>query len=423
MRNKANTFLIVSFLCVLNVGFSAVDSRLMVNTHSKSFKEKLIDIETISRGLISRDMFYSIPVRNLGEDPIFKFLISDSTIYAMQDCQLNIWEWNDTVWVNRVKDNYKGWCVPNYYLYKKNIIGFTGFGFWTSNSGVYSFDLDSNNWKLINVENNVPHFVSKADFKIGNDTIISLMVDGFEKGVNKEGKIINSYGFDLRLNKWFNVESYFELNVFSNFYNKKIFDMENTTHVFFNAYHMILDKKSLTFYYVSEKKMIDYDFYYNSSSSVTGIINGETIFIMDEVPANAVFAGTIKFTEFKNVKNMNQKNNSSLWAMIGLVFLLLFGISLLWRLKYSKNNIQLLKKSPVNLISILVERTGEVFDSNEFDVLIGIDNDNSPDLIRAKRSRIIKEVNNKYEKLEGKFLITRQKSPKDNRYMLYYIEK
>jgi len=423
MRNKANTFLVFSFICVFNIGFSAEESRLLLNTHSKSFKEKLIDIETISKGLITREMFYSIPVRNLDEDPIFKFLISDSTIYAMQDCQLNVWEWNDTAWVNRVKDNYKGWCIPNYYLYKKNIIGFTGSGFWTSNSGIYSFDLDSNNWKLINVKNKAPHFVSKVDFKIGNDTIVSLMVGGFEKHVNKRGEKINSYGFDLRVNKWFNVESYFELNMFSNFYTENVFDMENTVHVLFKEYHLILDKKSLTFYYISEKKMIDYDFYYNFNSSVTCIINGEHTFIKDEVPANAVFAGTIKFTEFKNVKSENQKNNFFLWAMIGLVFMFLFGISLVWRLVSSKNKIQSPQKSPVNLISIIAERTGEILDSNEIDLLIGIDNDNSPDLRRAKRSRIIKDVNIKYEKLEGKFLITRQKSPIDNRYMLYYIEK
>ena len=119
IRNRINIFLLLSCLSIINVGFSAMEKRLEVNTQSISFQNKLIDIETISQGLISREMFYSIPVRSLGDNPIVKFIISDPTIYALERCRFNVWEWKDTAWVNLYKLNNKGWCMPSYYFYEK----------------------------------------------------------------------------------------------------------------------------------------------------------------------------------------------------------------------------------------------------------------------------------------------------------------
>jgi len=428
IQNRINIFLLLSFLCVLNIGFSVTENRLMVNTHSKSFKAELIDIETISKGLISRETFYSIPVRSLGENPFFKFIISDSIIYAMQDCQFNVWEWNDSIWVNLYKINNSGWCMPNYYYYENKLLGFTGTGFWNSESSIYFFDSQAGSWELVNTVNKAPHFVSNIDFRIGNDTIISFVSGEQDNGQYTANSIENFYGFNLKLKKWFAIQNNLDLNILSSIKNKESsnyqFDMENTFHSICRKYHLVFDKKSLSFYYITNKNSTDYEFCYNTNSFST-IINkdGEVIIIKDEVPADAIFAGTISFSELEDIGNETQEYDIFLWVIIGIIVLILSGISIFWLLIPYKKKSQLSKKNPSSLILTIIENTGQVMDSYQIDVLLKISDDPSFDSRRAKRSRVIKGLNTEYEKIEGKVLITRERDPKDKRYMLYHIMK
>jgi len=428
IQNRINIFLLLSFLCVVNIGFSATEKRLMVNTHSMSFKTKLIDIETISKGLISKEMFYSIPIRSLGESPIYKFIISDSIIYAMQDCQFNVWEWKDTIWVNLYKTNNNGWCMPNYYYYENKLLGFTGAGFWTSESSIYFFDSHAGSWELVNTENKVPHFVSNIDFRIGNDTIISFVCGGQDNGQYIANSIEKCYGFNLKLKKWFAIQNNLDLNILSSMKNKESlsyqFDMENTFHSICRKYHLVFDKKSLSFYYITNKNSTDFDFSYNTNSTTTIINNdGEVIIIKDEVPADGIFAGTISFSELEDVENEIQEDDLFLWIIIRMGVLILSGIGLFWLLRSYKKKSQISKKKPSSLILTILENTGQVMDSNQIDVLLKISDDPSFDSRRAKRSRVIKGLNTEYEKIEGKVLITRERDPKDKRYMLYHIKK
>jgi len=87
------------------------------------------------------------------------------------------------------------------------------------------------------------------------------------------------------------------------------------------------------------------------------------------------------------------------------------------------NFVENLQESSLILISRITEATGQAMNSDELDMLIGINDDPNPDSRRVKRSRIIQDLNTEYKQLEGKVLITRQKDPKDKRYMLYHIEK
>ena len=428
IRNRINIFLLLSFLSILNVGFSAMEKRLEVNTESSSFQKKLIDIETISQGLISREMFYSIPVRSLEENPIVKFIISDAVVYAIKDCQFNVWEWKGTTWVDLYRNNNKGWCLANYYFVDEKLYGYTAEGFWTSVSGIYFFDSQAGNWELVNVKNKTNNFFSKIDFRIGTDTIISLIGISDEYGIRKLNPDNKNYGFDFKTKLWFSVENHSEINILGTFSSdiglQNALDMEKTVHLFSNKYYIILDKKSLSYYYVRNIDLHNYDFYYSTNSTATIMMNdGEIITLKDEVPVNAVLAGTISFSELNEVKDESQEHNLFLWILIGVIFLITSVIGLFWKLKSSKNNAQLFQESSLILISRITESTGQAMNSNELDMMIGINDDPNPDSRRVKRSRIIQDLNTEYKQLEGKVLITRQRDPKDKRYMLYHIEK
>jgi len=141
------------------------------------------------------------------------------------------------------------------------------------------------------------------------------------------------------------------------------------------------------------------------------------------VPANAFFAGTISFSELNEVKDESQNHNLFLWILIGVIFLITSAIGLFWKLKPSKNNAQLFLESSLILISRITEASGQTINSNELDMMIGVNDNPNPDSRRVKRSRIIQDLNTEYKQIEGKVLITREKDPKDKRYMLYHIEK
>ena len=61
--------------------------------------------------------------------------------------------------------------------------------------------------------------------------------------------------------------------------------------------------------------------------------------------------------------------------------------------------------------------------SDELDDLFQIKYDLNYDSRRVRRSRIIRDLNMEYQKLEGKDIIMRQKDPKDKRYIIFRIEK
>ena len=67
--------------------------------------------------------------------------------------------------------------------------------------------------------------------------------------------------------------------------------------------------------------------------------------------------------------------------------------------------------------------SGENFKSDELDELFQINYDLNSDSLRVRRSRIIRDLNMEYQKLEGKDIITRQKDPNDKRYVIFRIEK
>lgn len=75
------------------------------------------------------------------------------------------------------------------------------------------------------------------------------------------------------------------------------------------------------------------------------------------------------------------------------------------------------------LIKKLVLMSEVLLSNQELDDVLEINDDINSDSKRVKRSRIIQEVNQEYQLMAGKELITRQRDPKDKRYMLYRIKK
>jgi hypothetical protein len=399
-----------------------MEKRLYINTQSTAFQGKSIDIEKITDGVITKEMFYSLPVRDQLDAPDISILISDSVIYAIEKCRFNVWKWEHEKWVNKYKNNNKGLCIMEFYLHNNELLGFTSDGFWFSQSAIYAFNELIGGWELRNIENEVPPFLSCASFKLGNDTIIS-----FISAIRKNGEVTQlsnseNYGLDLKTNTWFRTSGDYELKYLETFFTGLSFDMENTFHAFASDFHVILDKKTKQIYY--EKLMSKFAgilFYYNDCKSGVAYSKSEIQKFKDEIPANSAYVGEISFSRIKE-KNVSSKKENYNWLIFFLVLMVLFGFLLGRKGKIIRSKL-IPGFQPSALMVRVMKYSGQSFSSDEIDEIIKIDDDPNHDSRRVKRSRIILGLNTEYKKLLNKELITRKKDPKDKRYTQFHIQK
>ena len=429
---KKSVWLVVFSLVFLNtVSFSSMKKKLFVNTQSESYQSKSIDVLRMTEGLVTEDMFYSLPVREENDGPKITLLFSDTVIYAIELCRLNVWKWQDTGWINLYKYSNKGLCISDFYLQDGKILGFTSQGFWTTNSDVYTFDEQVGSWELHRVKNSVIEFVSAANFRLGNDTLISLVNATSDRGEITMLNTESSFGIDLKTNKWFEVKISYDLQVFNKFLPHFTVDFEHTFHAYSRSFHLIVDKKKGEVFYekLNSFNIPRPDFYFTNYSKVFIQQEDKEMEFIDAVPKEAVLVGTLTYKALsdipKNTKSQSNVADSSFdWiTLILILFVLVIGIVFGLYFDFFKRKINKWRKASSSILKKVMAYSGENFKSDELDELFQINYDLNSDSLRVRRSRIIRDLNMEYQKLEGKDIITRQKDPNDKRYVIFRIEK
>lgn len=115
--------------------------------------------------------------------------------------------------------------------------------------------------------------------------------------------------------------------------------------------------------------------------------------------------------------------DSSFVRITLILFVLVIGIVFGLYFDFFKRKINKWRKAPSAILKKVIAYSGENFKSDELDDLFQIKYDLNYDSRRVRRSRIIRDLNMEYQKLEGKDIIMRQKNPKDKRYIIFRIEK
>tara|TARA_B110000908_G_scaffold172079_1_gene237486 strand:+ start:1805 stop:2266 length:462 start_codon:yes stop_codon:yes gene_type:complete len=150
---------------------------------------------------------------------------------------------------------------------------------------------------------------------------------------------------------------------------------------------------------------------------------------IDAVPKEAVLVGTFTYKALsdipKNTKFQSNVADSSFdWiTLILILFVLVIGILFGLYFNFFKRKINKWRKASSSILKKVMAYSGENFKSDELDELFQINYDLNSDSLRVRRSRIIRDLNMEYQKLEGKDIITRQKDPNDKRYVIFRIEK
>jgi hypothetical protein len=419
---KLVTFLPLLFSVL--VGVSQMEHRITVLMNSEAYKNKTINIDSITHGAITANMFYSFKSRENWDAPVVKIIWKDSTVYAFEKCRFNVLTWQDSMWVNLYSNNNKGWCIENFYLQDNSILGFTAEGFWTSQAALYEFEKTTANWEIISTKNSPDYYASGGDFRIGEDTIISTWGTKTIQGKLEIIDVLSTYGLCLKTNTWFKVTNNIEFKTLaSTAWGGITFDFENEVLIVRNNQIVQIDKKSRNVYLFKGDKLkhSQIDFYYNDCKSALIFQDGNYYSESPKPIEKLTPLGKISFESIhKKVEEESitaSKKKSYLSYTIILIAMLLIGI-IIWIVKFKKskfNNQELLKE--------IKQQSGNLLNSDEIDVILGINSSMSQDSKRVKRSRIIKSINEEYVLKKGKKLITRQRDENDNRYMLYKIKK
>ena len=405
-------------------GVSQMEHRITVYTNSEAYKNKTINIDSITHGAISANMFYSFKSRENSDAPLVKIIWKDSTVYAFEQCRLNVLTWQDSMWVNFYSNNNKGWCLENFYLQDNSILGFTAEGFWTSQADLYIFEKTTTNWEIISTKNSPGYYCSGGDFRIGNDTIISSWGFELNQGKSEVVEILSTYGLCLKTKTWFKVKNDIELkSLASTTFGGLTFDFEDEVLIMRNNQIIQIDKKSRNvFLFKGDKLKYEHiDFFYNNCKSALVLQEGKyysksPLPIEELVPLGKLsFDNIQKKIESKSIE-ANAKT-SYFNYLLALIVFVLAGVAV-WIAKSKKS-----KFYDPELLKHIKENSGKLLTSDEMDDLLGINSSMSQDSKRVKRSRIIKSVNEDYKLKKGKKLIIRQRDEKDSRYMLYKVQK
>ena len=73
------------------------------------------------------------------------------------------------------------------------------------------------------------------------------------------------------------------------------------------------------------------------------------------------------------------------------------------------------------LTQMVLEHMGKQFETEELDVMLGINHLSSPETLRSQRARMIQRVNTEYRVTQGQDLIVRQRAFSDRRRSVYVI--
>jgi len=427
---RGRFFMLFFFVFSSFFGFSEMEKRLIVNVQSRSYRQQLIAIDSITHGIISAEMFYHLPAINDGTGSLYDFTFLDSVIFLTKRCDFRVWKWSETEgWQNLYSQQNRGWCMSNRYIRNNELLGFTAKGFWTSQSGLYVFDKTLGNWDLLDVRNSPKTYVSSGDFKIGKDTIVSVFGKKVELGQSYESEMLEGYGLNLKTHTWFRVESKIELKAKMNtLLGGIVFDFENSVLIIKGESSLFIEKKSKkVFYrpieYIDDNKI---EFCYNDCMKALIIHGGMQKVIIPRLEKDAKYMGEICFTDIENISDIDSFTAAMRfpWFWGGSLLLVLgfvLGLFLMTTKKLKKRTLG--SHNHTDLIKKLIQENDVLLATHELDNLLVISGDLNADSRRVKRSRIIHEVNSEYQLMAGKKLITRERDPKDKRYMLYRIKK
>ena len=364
-----------------------------------------------------RNLEWAEQVRAFGEEMphelSVRFLFGD-TSHALVHCLSDWYTIENGRWVNHYKLFSHGFTCGARLFFKEGypmLIG--GYGIWRGQSLNIRF-IESGEWEMTKSSSMPSHLKAGPAFHY-NDTSV-VVIPGFRIDVDRIGTL-EEVGYIIQPNgTWLPVEIKVGgkpgLNI------KGLYQQELIT----DRYRVYISKGGkglLVFIQEKESGNIYQTTFEYASPSESSFLSGDSLYLLSERQTAYYIPYLIKRGALLTVTPVSARPFSGALLIVGGALLLIVLIA-----------IGLMRKSPVihekeafpDFYSALLKLDGKGLTNEELNELFTL-KDLSYDMIRKRRSLILKEVNTYHEQQTGKPLVIRQPNPEDKRQFIYHIKQ
>ena len=413
-------------------------------TEKSSFLEGRVSKEI----LIQLDSIYqNLPTGyDLNYDP------SSQTLTVFIHCSFDFYSIQDGQLVKEYQFANRGYTCGSYFFEKNNtyyILG--GRGLWNSHADLMEFDTLNGSWEFKQVSYQPLDYYPLGAYQTSKG-MMTWLGEYTNPRIPRLEKEANGFFLDMEKKSWqpFKIEiEEFDLAEIAHANESYLYETEDYAFSVTRSqlpklgwYIWIIIEKETgkLFFYEGNKHTEMYDspflevignkfryFEYTLNSTSEG---KEKMIDLDLIRSQSREIGQLVLLDPKENKETTSLFPLALW--IGFPAVLLLGFWMGRHLQNKKKGStptsledeieeEDLEVENAEILQRLLLHNGEKLNTEEFDILLGIDQITNFDSQRIKRSRLIKSLNKQYEEKKGFPLITRIKNPEDKRFVFYKI--
>ena len=384
----------------------------------------------------SHDMLFKLPVIDKQRStPIESYFITNiqEKIYALHSGSFNVMLWNGSDWINLYKASYHGYNFEAFFfVYEDNLYSLGTYGYWLTHSNVLKFNFDAEVWDMVITRNSPENYGSYFVGQIG-DTLISIFGFNLNESTGDRSKIIDGHLLDLKNKTWS------EVGLAENIIPVENFFLEYKTRIDLKDYTVMenrLDTQKGLF--VIDKINLEINFFANEdgyffhSSVLDYIVDNKITYeeygIVKTLNIDSLFmkehiTSSIALYPFEN----KVTSNLSIALYITLALIIIVIILLVLHRKRRSNrqiqsdNLSSFYSETLKKITLINDKQDDfIVDTSKLNELLAITY-LTYDAQRAKRAKLINELNYYHNLIHDCDLIERRRNPRDKRQVTYYL--
>jgi hypothetical protein len=386
-------------------------------SRSNELKDSIF-LEKLSK-VVNPELVSKLPIIDWAAHARYTIKNIDNQYFAMRDCSYDVLKWKKSNWeIINESHNVGHNCDGNFMVINDTLFSIGNYGYWRKHSNIEYYDSTKKGWNITKTKNQPIDYGSSYVYLKG-DTLVSLFglfhnasYDLFKPydsayyfikssrewievpiQIKKEYLASNnmkySYGFELKdyYIIFYNLNTDLGFLVFNKNTNR-IFDFKNAGHFFEKSSFQLIIDNTMYFQTNTSLEMIDFE------------------------------AATSSYIEIGHLEFSNTPIKSKWYKWLWLLLIIPIGFAI-FLLNNRKREI--LRDDIDSLIKELLKLQGQTLKVDELDKFLGIANDCSPEVMRAHRAKLIKDINQRHELMYKSLLIHRIKDKNDKRYVLYQI--
>lgn len=363
-------------------------------------------------------------------------------LLAVIPCRFEVLRWTGESWDNLYKGTSSGFnCHAHFFVREGKLYSMGRYGFWRAHSELLEFDFGTGYWEFVPASSPPMNYGGVGIF-VDGDRVFSILGENIHQPSNVFYPDKNGYVFDFKSKAWSSIQLDFPNQKNLSSWIMPSFDLKDYgVQLYQLEAHLgllLLHKKENTLYFVKDNNFGKF-----KSFSVAVALENNAVFFDKYGDPTFLLPLTAPLEKFAKVGDIrfNQQTSSfgleewSFAILAGLLLMMAGGGGIWWRKNYLSKKSEPAEPLPpaeeqgtvdgvediARLVAKLLAQPVLLVDVHQLDQVFGASELESLDYRRVRRSRYIKAVNQYYQTLHEKELISRTKSEVDKRMILYRI--